>query len=672
MPFGSIVFRPGIKSQLTPTLNVGGWSDCQLIRFQDGLPQKLGGWAALTQSVVQGLARSLHPWADLDNFLYLAIGTHQRLEVYSSSGLNDITPLRLTTPTTNSAVDFSTVIGLSTVTIVDVNNTVTTNIGDIINLVTAIAVDGIVIPAGYYEVTAVNSLTSYVVDIGTSATSTVNNAGATASYATTNLLSTVSVTLNNHGLSPGNLYVNHVATTVGGITFGANQQYLVQSVTSANVFVIDTGTAASSTTTGSENSGNCRINYLYASGYASSVAVTGYGSGTYGSGTWGTSTTTAGFTRIRVWSLGNWGENLLACPTDDRIFEWPPTSSFSPATVISNAPTKNGQIMVANPAQILVALASETGGVQDRQLVRWSDVSDYNQWTAASTNQAGSFRIPNGSRIVGGLQTNLQAYIWTDIDLWSMQYIGQPFVFGFQQVGTACGLISGRAATMAGSRLLWMGQKGFFELAGGGVRPLPCDVWDFVFRDLDTQQFDKVFAAPNNMFNEVSWFFPSLSGGTGECDSYVKLNIKDNIWDYGRLDRTCWTDVSIWGPPIGVDSGGGIYQHEISDNANGAAMTSYIRSGDVDLGDGVVFPFVDYLVLDGAKVTGTLDLTITAKEFPSTDLMTDGPFAITSTATDASPRLRGRQMNFYFESSDLNSFWRLGRVRYRYGVDGRR
>jgi len=672
MPFGTVVFRPGIKSQLTPTLNVGGWTDCQLIRFQDGLPQKLGGWQRLTTADATGAARSMHAWSDLANSLYLAIGTNSHLQVYSSSGLNDITPLRLTTPTTNSAVNFSTVSGTSLVTIVDVNNTVICNVGDVVQLVTAIAVDGIVIQSGFYNITTVNSLTSYVIDVTTLAATTVNNVGATASYSTTNLQSTVSVTLNNHGLTGGSIYTNHVSTVVGGITFGANQQYLVQSVTNANVFVIDTGTPAGANATGSENGGNCRTNYLYVSGYASSVAVSGFGSGTYGSGTWGVSTGTSGFTRIRIWSLDNWGATLVASPTDDRIFEWPPTSAFVPATVISGAPTKNGQIFVSNPSQIMVALASETGGVQDRNLVRWCDVSNYNQWTAASTNQAGSFRIPNGSRIVGGIATNLQAYIWTDIDLWSMQYIGQPFVFGFQQVGTSCGLMSQRAATMAGSRLVWMGQKGFFELAGGGVRPLQCDVWDFLFRDLDTTQLDKVFAAPNNMFNEVSWFFPSLSGGTGECDSYVKLNLQDNIWDYGRLNRTAWVDVSIWGPPIGIDADGYIVQHEISDNADGTPMTSYIRSGDIDLGDGLVFPNVDYLVLDGAKVTGTLQLTMVAKEFPSADQMTDGPFDITSTSTDAVPHLRGRQMNFYFQSSDMNSFWRLGRVRYRYSVDGRR
>lgn len=670
MPFGSIIMRPGINAQVTPTLNVGGWSESQLVRFKDGLPQKYGGWQRMTDEPVVGAARGIHAWSDLNNYLYLAIGTHSRLQCFTTAGLFDITPLRPTDPTNNSAEDFSTTTGSDQVVIVDSNCTVVVNLGDWVQLVTAVSVGGLVLQ-GFLEVSDVTSTTTYTVTAPANATATVANGGAVAVYDTTITLDIVTVTLANHGFIPTDLYTNHVATTVGGITFPANGQFLVQTTPTADTFTIIGANVATSTATGSENGGNARFNYLIPTGYESSIAVSGWGSGTYGSGTYGTSTVSSGFSVLRQWALDNWGSYLVGNPNDGPIYVWIPSASYTPATVITGAPVINTQILVSNPSQIMVALGSETGAVQDRMLVRWCDVANYNDWVATAINQAGSYRIPNGSRIVGGLQTALQALIWTDVDLWSMQYIGQPFVFGFQQTGDNCGLISMRAACVTGNRILWMGQRGMFELGGQGVVPLKCDVWDFLFRNLDTQQFDKIFAAPNAMFSEVAWFFPSL-GGDGEVDSYIKFNHVDGIWDYGMLVRTCWQNVSIWGPPIGIDENNYIQRHETTDDADGVAMVSSLKSGDIDLSEGEEFPFVDYLVLDGAKVTGTLNMTINSKEFPAAVQMSDGPFAITSTATDACPRLRGRQMNFEFESTEVGDFWRLGRVRYRYGVDGRR
>lgn len=671
MPFQNIVMRPGVNAQTTPTLNSGGWSSCNLIRFKDAMVQKLGGWTRLTSTPMVGTCRGMHAWADLSANPYLACGSDQRLMLYSTSGLNDITPLRATDPTNNSAVNLSTINTSNQVTIIDANCTQTVNVGDWVRIITDASVGGIVLQE-YYIVSAVTNTTTYTITAGANATSTVNNGGAVATYTTVNTQPTVTVTLNNHGFVPTNIYNVDVSTTVATVTiFG---QYLVQSVINANQFTITAGSNANANTTASENGGNIRISYLLASGFGSAMAITGYGSGTYGNSGYGQSTGGAVYTTIRQWSLDNWGEFLVACPVDQGIYYWQPAGGIAPATVVTNSPTKNRQIIVSNPAQILISLGAETGGSQDHMLVRWCDVANFNQWTAASTNQAGSFRLPNGSQIVGGIQSSLQAFIWTDVDVWSMQYIGQPFIYGFQQIGDGCGLMSMRSMTVAGGRVVWMGRKGFFQMQGGAVSPLKCDVWDILFANLSATQTDKIFCAQNSMFNEVAWFFPSASGN-GEIDTYIKVNLVEGSWDYGSLIRTAWVDVSVWGAPIGVDGSGLLQQHETSNDNDGAVLDSWVQSGDIDIASGEEYVFVDYLVLD-AKLSGsgtpTVYLTLSSKEFPNSTPLTQGPYAITPTSTDATPRLRGRQINFKLESTGLGSFWRVGRTRYRVASDGRR
>lgn len=672
MPFANIVVKPGVDVQSTPTLTDGRWNASQLIRFKDSMVQKLGGWSHLTATPVIGTATGMHAWADLNENIYLSIGTDQRLMVYSTSGLNDVTPLRASDPTNNSAVNFSTVIGTPNVTIIDANCTQLVSAGDTVQIVNPIAVGGLVLQ-GFYMVNAVTNVTTYTITAQANATATVNNGGATAHFVTTNASSTITVTLNNHGYSPTSIYNVYISTTVATVVLLG--QYLVQTVTNANVFTITAGSNANANASGDENGGLVRINYLIPSGGATSVAVSGYGSGTYGSGTYGVGGSSPGlFTEIRQWSLDNWGQQLIASYTAGVIYLWDPTGGYVPATVVSGAPTKSHSIAICNPAQILISFGSEPGsGTQDHLLIRWCDVSNYNQWTAAVTNQAGSFRLSNGSQIVGAYQTSLETLIWTDVDLWSMQYQGQPFIFGFQQLAEACGLINMRAATIAGNRVMWMGKKGFFQLVGGQVQPLQCSVWDIVFANLNTIQAGKIFCAANAMFSEVSWFFASASG-SGAVDTYVKYNYAENVWDYGSLVRTAWTNVSVWGAPIGVDGSGLLQQHETSNDADGAVLDSWVESGDIDISNGEDFVFIDYLVFD-ALLTGTgtpsVNLTLKSRNFPNSAQLTQGPYTITSASTDQSPRLRGRQVSFRFETTGVGSFWRIGRCRYRYAPDGK-
>jgi len=251
------------------------------------------------------------------------------------------------------------------------------------------------------------------------------------------------------------------------------------------------------------------------------------------------------------WSLDNWGSDLIACAQNGAIYSWNATSGNSTAQVISEAPPFNGGAFVAMPAQILVAwgsTANQNIGVdQDPLLVKWSDQLNYREWTPSTTTQAGSYRIPTGSRIVGGLQGPRTALLRTDLDVYAMQYVGYPLVFGFNKIGASCGLIGKNAACQLGGTVFWMGPSNFFALTGSGATPLPCPVWDAVFQDLDPDNKSKVVCAPNTVFNEVWWFYPS--NGATENDSYVKLNVVEGSWDYGPIGRSAWIDQSVFGNP---------------------------------------------------------------------------------------------------------------------------
>lgn len=675
-----VVIKPGINTEYTPTLNEGGWSFSNLIRFKDGLAQKLGGWQRLSSMVLTGTSRALHGWTDLSNNSYLASGSEQRLQLFVNGNLYDITPIRATHNVTPS---FSTISTSKTVIVTDPSHGA--GVGDWVDIVVTVSVGGILL-SGFYKVQTVIDGNNYTIAAATAATATVTNGGAVPSYGTTNTFATVNVTLANHGFSSGSLYNAQISTTVGGITiFGT---YAVTSVTNANVFVITPGGAASSTATGSENGGNAQLQYLITSGFASTMPVSGYGVGIYGAGLYGVGSGTT-LVSARIWSLDNFGQNLVGNYNGSTLYQWtPPASTFAgsnattnPALPVTNAPSAMLASFVSNPQQMVVALGianTGTGGIQDPNLVGWCDAGGINIWTAAASNQAGTYRIPTGSRIVGGLVAPNQNMIWTDIDLWSMQYSGLPFVWGFTKIQTGCGLIATKAAGVLDQTTYWMGLNNFFSAGPGGVEVLKCPVWDVVFKNLNTQQVNKIHCAINSNFHEVCWYYPSASG-TGEIDSYVKYNSVEKAWDYGSLVRTAWTDVNPFGFPIGVDGGGLMQQHEVAVDADGTPMGESISTGYFDLGAGEMFMFIERMIPDFI-MTGSapqLLLTVNFLEYPNdandgVGPVVCGPYPITNGTQSVFPRTRGRQANLEIQGIGLGTFWRMGAVRHNGQPDGRR
>ena len=466
--------------------------------------------------------------------------------------------------------------------------------------------------------------------------------------------------------------------TVSGINpAGYNGTYTVTASGSGTVSYAN-ATVAAYVSGGVINSNFVRM--VYYNGIGPVAANAGYGVGGYGTGGYGSGTASPSGTGTPItatdWTLDNWGEIFISSPLNGPIYTWSPSDNTPVANVIANAPVANSGVLVAMPQRQIIAWGSTFNGVQDNLLLRWCDVDNFNVWAGQPTNQAGSYRIPKGSRVIQCVQAGQQTLVWTDLGAWAMQYVGPPYVYQFNELGTGCGLIGRRAAATMGGITYWMGQSQFFRLAGGGVEPISCPVWDVIFQDLDTANLDKIRVAPNSRFGEISWYYPTKSNG-GEVSHYVKCNIILNQWDYGVLGRTAWINESVLGPPIGAGTNNFIYQHETSTDADGQAMNSYFQTGYFAMTEADVKIFVDQIWPDmkwgyyGGAQNAQILMTFYVTDYAGQTPLTYGPYTMTQATTFVTPRFRGRLVSIKVESNDIGSFWRIGNIRYRLQQDGR-
>jgi hypothetical protein len=382
-----------------------------------------------------------------------------------------------------------------------------------------------------------------------------------------------------------------------------------------------------------------------------------------------------GFTFASDWTLDNWGELLISGLTDGEIFYWSPSDGGQLSTVVPNAPKVNEGCFVAMPQRQIIAYGSTFNGIKDPLLVRWCDIGNFTSWVGTVANQAGSFRIPKGSRIVSGLQGPQQGILWTDLAVWSMQYIGLPLVWSFNEIGTGCGLIGKKAAATLSGTIYWMSQSQFFSLSGGGVQPIQCPIWDVIFQDIDPEYSDRVVCATNARFGEVSWYYPTI-GSNGIPTKYVKYNTLIGQWDFGDLTRTAWIDQSVLGPPIGAGEDRVVYQHEVTQDADGTPINAYIQTGYFALQEGDLKTFVDQMWPDmkwglyGGSQNAQVKITFYVVDYPGqTPKVSE--HLVTRNTTFITPRIRGRLVAIRIESDDLGSFWRLGNIRYRLQPDGK-
>lgn len=691
MPYQILKLNPGIDVEQSPHLLESGWSQSIAVRFFEGLPQKNGGFAHLNSQLLTGVCTGLHAWADLSGNTYVAAGTDQRLQLFTGGSLFDITPLRATT---NNAPNFSTVLGQATVTIVDSGNGAVE--GEWININVPVSVGGLIIQ-GFYQVANVVDANTYTINAAGTATSTVNNGGAVPEFTTVNTQADVTVTLDNHGIPAGGTFDIQVATAVGGITLAATIYSIVGTPTT-NQFVITGSTTATSSTSAFENGGNAQIQYLIYSGNQSSEFDTnsgGWGVGDWGGGDWGGGS--GGGTvlvPLRQWFLDNFGQDLVGNYTGSAIYVWtPPEEPGNVAIPINTAnfpgaqtpPQEVNVSFVAAPQQMIIALGCDDPNTEifEPLLVRWCDAGDFTDWKALVTNQAGSYLIPSGSQLVGGLSAPNFTVIWTDIDMWLMTYLGgtglSELVWGFTKVAGGSGLLSARSCAIYQNRVYFASSNGFYVFDGNSIRLIPCPVWDVFWFNLNRQQVGKVNAQVNSWFQEVSWSFASAMGN-GTVDSRITYNIRENTWTMDAaptvLSRTAWIDENVYGAPIGTDLTGYLQQAETGNDADGQAMMASVTSGWFALAEGTVFSAIERLVGD-LIVTGTnqnVYVTVNVQDWPTSPIRTYGPFLWNPSSGPyySIVRARGRYAQVTIASIDFGVFWRLGGLRLMIGQTGKR
>lgn len=742
MPFGTLKIQPSVDIEETLADNAAGVSESSFIRWRDNLPEKRGGWTKYVNYTFSGTPRELAAWEGFNSEQRLGVGTTSNLYVVYNGQVSDITaqattvdiavniattitsPDVVVTDTGRNATVYDAVVfnthasiggvmlfgayqivasgGANTYTITAAMDATSTTSGGATatftatngsNSVTVTLADHVYSAGqqisfpietfvggmsiyGQYIVQSVPSSSTFTINAShTAATVNVTGASGDGVHATVTYSGVyhaeVGDTIVVAGVNPAGYNATATITSKGANSFSYANATVAAYVSGGTIF----------NSISRENAGELNLTYYLTQGPA--IFGTGFGVGGFGKGGFGTGVAApAGATGTPITAddywLANWGEVLLSCPTGGPLFVWDSTSGYETSALVPAAPIQNNGMFVAMPQQQVMLWGSTYNGLSDPLQIRWSDAGDYGIWQPSAINQAGGYKIPTGSKIVRGIQGATQTYWFTDVDLYAGQYVGQPYVWGFNKVGDGCGLIGPKAVAKLNTSIYWMSQKQFFVTGvSGGVQPIPCSVWDYVFQNLNTAYSDNIRAAANAQFNEITWFFPSLASNSGENDSYVTFNVLYNEWDYGALNRSAWIDQSLLGPPIGASSAGVLYQHETSNDADGTAINAYFKTGYFSIANGEDLVFVDRFLPDmkwgtyAAAQNASLQISFNVTDYAGDTPTTYGPFTVTQATQFIEPRFRGRFMQFVVESNDLGSFWRLGSCRYRYAPDGR-
>jgi hypothetical protein len=399
----------------------------------------------------------------------------------------------------------------------------------------------------------------------------------------------------------------------------------------------------------------------FVAGNADATINFGYGGGFYGLEPYGIARLdNDSYLDATTWSMDTWGEYLVACSSSDgKLYEW--QLGFTTPTVaaaITNAPVNNKALLVT-AERFLFALGA--GG--DGRKVQWCDQEDNTDWTPTALNQAGDFSLNTVGTIMAGKRFRGVSLIWTNVDVHSAQYVGQPFVYGFEKVGSGCGLISPQAVAITDNAAIWMSRSGFF-VYDGYVRPLASDVSDFIFRDINVSQISKVYSVHNSAFGEVWWFYPSAQ--SNEIDRYVIYNYRENHWAIGLLARTAGTDVNVFKSPIMVDTDGYVYEHELG-FATDATNGIYAETGPVQIGVGDNVMMARELIPD-ELTAGGVQASFSTKFYPNAAEYSHGPYSLSN---PTSIRFTGRQVKMKIEQVQASN-WRVGVMRVDAVPGGRR
>jgi hypothetical protein len=517
-------------------------------------------------------------------------------------------------------------------------------------------------------------------------------------FAATNGSSVITVTDTSNGVLLNDFVTFSGAVSLGGNVTAAilNAQHQVTRVVNANTYEITVSVTANASDSG--NGGASVVGaYQINTGLDTSVFGTGWGTGPWSRGTWGSgSSTTVPGAQLRVWSQDNYGEDLIICVQDGGIYYWDKSNGLSTRAVALEdlagaqaAPTIAKTVIVSERDRHVIAFGCDPEGdpgVQDPLVIRFSDQENAAEWRSLPTTTAGELRIGTGSEILGAIQTKQQIVVFTDTSVHAMQYIGDPFTFGIQEVSSSISLTSPNAMVAVGDAVFWMGKNEFYVYDGAVVQ-IPCDVKEYVFSGLNVQQQLKVYAGHSSSFSEVWWFYPSLN--SQENDSYVVYNYEQKVWYYGTLPRTAWQDRNVLSFPTAISPDGYVYYQEngFDDGSINppVALAPYIESSVVDIGDGDQFMFATRIIPDltfrnSTNAAPTATLTIKARNFPGGSYFASDIDPVTKTASlpveqftdQLFTRLRGRSMSLRIESNQTGTAWRLGDPRLDLRTDGRR
>ena len=499
------------------------------------------------------------------------------------------------------------------------------------------------------------------------------------------------------------VYLNDFVTFSGAVSLGGNITATILNAEHQVTRVVDTDTyeITVSVTANASDSGDGGAlvvgAYQINTGLDTSVYGTGWSTGIWSRGTWGSGTnTTIPGSQLRVWSQDNYGEDLIICVHDGGIYYWDKSGGLAARAVALEdlagaqaAPTVAKLVIVSERDRHVIAFGCDpeaTPGVQDPLIIRFSDQENPAEWRTLPTTTAGELRIGTGSEIIGAIQTKQQIVVFTDVSVHAMQYIGDPFTFGLQEVSSSVSIISPNAMAAVGDTVFWMGKNDFYAYDGAVVQ-VPCDVKEYVFSGLNIQQQLKVYAGHSSSFSEVWWFYPSSN--SQENDSYVVYNYEQKIWYYGTMARTAWQDRNVLSFPTAVSTDGYIYYHENGLNDGSVnppvALTPYIESSVIDMGDGDQFMFATRIIPDltfrnSTNAAPTATMTLKARNFPGGAYFASDVDPVTKTASlpveqftnELYVRLRGRSMSIKIESNQTDTAWRLGDPRLDLRTDGRK
>jgi len=646
MPFIKLQFKPGLNRDQTNYSGEGGWFECDKVRFRSGYPQKLGGWEKRSPTPIAGVCRQMWNWITTFNDNLLALGTDQKVYIERGGNFSDVTPLRtnspvIATPTTNNSINTT------------------------------------------------NGSTTVIVNL------TAAHSAVTGQYV--QIAGVVGPTI-------GNIPVSQI---------NGNRQITVIDADSFSFGVTTAATSSASAQGGTA----ITIGFEIEPGNPITISGVGWGAGTWGRNAWGLGSTSGGINLPqRDWWFDNFDNDLVMNIRNGEGYWWVRGTFTDPTTALSTkavrlvdyaasegysgsaVPVQIMQLMVSQQDKHLLAFGAVPFGSTsaadfDPLLIRWADQDTPGDWTPTQTNTAGDLRVSRGSRIVRALPTRQETLVWTDTNLYTLQFLGTSDVFALQEYADNISVMSPRSMSSAANITYWMGQDKFYAYTGR-VETLPCSLRNHVFTNFNYGQSDQVVCGTNEQWNEVWWFYPSNSANFN--DSYVVYNHLERIWYYGTIERTAWLDTPLRQYPVAANTpvnsstdpvtvgGGFLYNHEVGVDDDGVPMVSFIQSNDFDLEDGDKFMLTRRILPDidfsgSESQTPELTLQVRPRNFPGSSFSadpTDSQRVIETTVGSFTDqvfmRARARQMALKIMSDRLGVNWQLGAPRLDVRADGTR